>query len=153
MNKQADLIRILSATVLLAVLCAGRLGFAAGDHSGQIITFDVPGAGTAANQGTIPFSNNLQGDITGYWVDNNGASHGFVRHFAGDLVSFDAPGSYLLTQGQGINNQGFIVGNYQDSNYVGWSARPTGRSPPLMRPEQGCNLISRRWGSPLTRLV
>ena len=41
-------------------------------------TFNAPGAGTAANQGTITFSINLFGVTTGYYVDANNVAHGFV---------------------------------------------------------------------------
>jgi hypothetical protein len=42
-------------------------------------TFDVPGAGAGAYQGTIPYGNNPAGAITAAYVDANGASHGFLR--------------------------------------------------------------------------
>ena len=40
--------------------------------------FNAPGAGTAANQGTITFSINLFGEITGYFIDASNVAHGFV---------------------------------------------------------------------------
>jgi len=48
---------------------------------GSITTFDAPApdAGTGAYQGTIPFSNNLAGQVTGYTIDDNGVFHAFVR--------------------------------------------------------------------------
>jgi hypothetical protein len=47
---------------------------------GTITTFDVPGAGTGAGQGTLPLLNNAEGAITGYDIDANGAFHGFLRN-------------------------------------------------------------------------
>lgn len=48
---------------------------------GSITTFDAPApdAGTGAYQGTVPFANNLAGQVTGYTIDDNGVFHGFVR--------------------------------------------------------------------------
>jgi len=119
MNTQTDSTRKLAITALGAILCTMTTAFAASNDTAKIITFDVSGIGTASGQGTFPFANNLQGEITGYWVDPKGVGHGFVRHFNGDIVSFDASDGSTLTQGQGINAEGSIVGDYQDSNYVG----------------------------------
>ena len=51
------------------------------EDDGKITTFDAPGADLTpgAYNGTIPFSNNAEGAITGYYTDANGAAHGFVR--------------------------------------------------------------------------
>jgi len=46
---------------------------------GTITKFDVPGAGTSAGQGTIPFCNNPVDAITGNYIDANGVFHGFLR--------------------------------------------------------------------------
>jgi hypothetical protein len=46
--------------------------------SGTFATFDAPGAGTAAGQGTRPSTNNQEGTVTGWWVDGNNLNHGFV---------------------------------------------------------------------------
>lgn len=46
--------------------------------SGHIVTFNVPGAGTATGQGTIPSSNNDMDAITGDYVDSAGVFHGFL---------------------------------------------------------------------------
>lgn len=47
----------------------------------KITMFDAPGADLTAGayNGTFPFSNNVEGAITGYYTDANGAAHGFVR--------------------------------------------------------------------------
>ena len=46
---------------------------------GRFITFEAPGAGTGAGQGTVPISNDSVNGITGYFTDSNGAAHGFLR--------------------------------------------------------------------------
>ena len=48
---------------------------------GRITTFDAPApaAGTGAYQGTIPYANNLAGQVTGWTIDDNGVFHAFVR--------------------------------------------------------------------------
>jgi hypothetical protein len=46
---------------------------------GTLITFDAPDAGNSAGLGTVPFSNNSAGEVTGYVVDANGVFHGFLR--------------------------------------------------------------------------
>jgi hypothetical protein len=47
---------------------------------GQVTTFDAPGADTADGSfsGTFPVSINDRGEITGYYLDANGVSHGFL---------------------------------------------------------------------------
>jgi hypothetical protein len=42
-------------------------------------TFEAPGSGTGASQGTIPFSISTAGDITGTCLDASYVYHGFVR--------------------------------------------------------------------------
>ncbi|HUD25694.1 MAG TPA: hypothetical protein VMQ45_08420 [Burkholderiaceae bacterium] len=46
---------------------------------GAISTFDAPGAGTGASQGTFPLGINSKGTITGYYVDAKNVGHGFLR--------------------------------------------------------------------------
>jgi hypothetical protein len=48
-------------------------------RGGAITTFDAPGAGTGSGQGTIPVFNSSADAITGFYVDANGVSHGFLR--------------------------------------------------------------------------
>jgi hypothetical protein len=45
---------------------------------GSFATIDALGAGTGAWQGTRPSTNNLQGEVAGWYVDANGVNHGFV---------------------------------------------------------------------------
>jgi hypothetical protein len=63
---------------------------------GKLITYDVPGAGTGAYQGTncpgcsIPL-NNL-GALAGFYIDSSGMTHGYVRSPWGEMTTFDVPG-------------------------------------------------------------
>jgi hypothetical protein len=47
---------------------------------GKIATFDAPGADTTPGDlnGTFALSINDRGAITGYYIDTNNVSHGFV---------------------------------------------------------------------------
>jgi hypothetical protein len=45
---------------------------------GGFVTFDAPGAGTGAGQGTRPSTNNLEGVVVGWFVDANSLNHGFL---------------------------------------------------------------------------
>src|SRR5580693_7292071 len=87
-------------------------------------TFDAPGAGTAANQGTITFGINVFGVITGYLIDANNVSHGFVttapfKHFT-ILNEPDAgQGAGQGTTAGNIKPEGGeIAGSYIDSSGV-----------------------------------
>lgn len=44
----------------------------------NITTFDIPGAGTGAQQGTLPLTVNAVGEIVGYYVDASFGVHGFL---------------------------------------------------------------------------
>ena len=49
-------------------------------QGGKLMTFNAPGEGTGSGQGTFPNNDNNAGAITGYYVDANGVSHGFLRY-------------------------------------------------------------------------
>jgi hypothetical protein len=89
---------------------------------GTITPFDVPGAGTQANQGTAAFSIDSADSVTGEFIDSNGAMHGFTRSSAGVIATFNAQGAG--TQGgQGTrpstnNAQGAVTGWWIDSTGV-----------------------------------
>ncbi len=98
-----------------------------------ITTFDVPGAGTGASQGVYPDAINDKGRITGYYIDADGAYHGFVRvgkcgsddpnwNCGATIITFDVPsGPYGESQGtqpHAINEEGTITGYYTDANDV-----------------------------------
>jgi hypothetical protein len=90
--------------------------------NGKFTTFTVAGAGTGANQGTIPYSINPKGEITGYYVDGSNVCHGYVRLSDGTITSIDVPGAGTGA-GQGtfalnINAEGEIAGEYVDANNV-----------------------------------
>ena len=108
---------------------------------GTVTTFDVPGAGTGQNQGTLcPFCSaglNQWGAIAGTYIDANSVQHGFVRGPDGKFTSFDAPGAgTAMFQGTGcpsdcstsINDFGAILGTYIDANNVlhGYLRHPKG---------------------------
>jgi hypothetical protein len=87
-------------------------------------TFNAPGAGKSANQGTITFGINVFGVITGYFIDANNVAHGFVttapfKHFT-ILTDPDAgTGSGQGTFAGNIKPEGGeIAGSYVDSSGV-----------------------------------
>ena len=98
--------------------------------NGTINKFDVSGAGTGAGtgvgfgfvQGTIPLGNNLEGVVTGIYVDQNNASHGFMRARNGEITTFDLAGAGTdANQGTfpcSNNVEGAIAGFYIDANNV-----------------------------------
>jgi hypothetical protein len=46
---------------------------------GWITTFDAPGTGASAYQGTYPYGLNQEGAITGWCIDASNVNHGFLR--------------------------------------------------------------------------
>ncbi|HJW37858.1 MAG TPA: hypothetical protein VJ420_04475, partial [Candidatus Udaeobacter sp.] len=115
---------------LCLVLCTLGLAHSvnAGGTNTTITTFDAPGAGTAAGQGTIAFAINLSGAIAGFTRDANNARHGFLRAPDGTFTIFDDPAAGTCSascgtigNGQGtrayaINPSGQIVGFYTDNS-------------------------------------
>ena len=89
---------------------------------GNITTFDVPGAGTGAFQGTIPANINNPEAIDGSYIDASDVVHGFVRAPDGSITTFDAAGAGTGpgqgTFPQGINDAGAITGYYIDNHDV-----------------------------------
>src|SRR5208337_2114369 len=83
----------------------------------QIITFDVPGAGTGKGQGTNAIGVNALGSIVGWYIDQNNVSHGFLRYSNGSFATFDPPGS-TSTITYALNWEGAIAGYYYDANNV-----------------------------------
>jgi predicted membrane protein len=49
-------------------------------HTGQITTFNVPGAGTGTNQGTLAGPLNQFGVMTGWYVTDDNVNHGYIRY-------------------------------------------------------------------------
>ncbi len=91
------------------------------DRNGVITTFDAPGAGTGANQGTLSFAISPRGEITGFYFDGTDAVHGFLRDKNGVITTFDVPGAGT-GPGQGTFGGGFtpngIMGVYADADSV-----------------------------------
>jgi hypothetical protein len=105
-----------AALGLCLALCILGLGLSASAQKPRIITFDVPGAGTGAGQGTTPYYINDAGAITGWYADASGVNHGFLRAPDGKITApIDAPlagnesgvGTTLFS----VNRFGAIVGS------------------------------------------
>src|SRR5438034_11462224 len=88
---------------LCLVLCMLGLGLSvnASGTTTTITTFDAPGAGTAAGQGTIAFAINLSGAIAGFTRDANNARHGFLRSLYGTFTLFDLPNAAISAPSSG----------------------------------------------------
>src|SRR5215472_14297214 len=113
---------------------------------GTITIFDDPNAGTCSSscgtigngQGTRAFAINPSGVITGFYTDNSGRCHGYVRAANGTFTQIDAPdaGTGPFPQGtfpseitpMGINPAGAITGFYVDASSVqhGFVRAPNG---------------------------
>ena len=93
---------------------------------GEFITFDAPGARSAAGSfdGTFPSSINNGGTITGNFIDSKDLNHGFLRSARGEFITFDAPGAKSVaaagygTVPESINDAGAITGHYIDVRNV-----------------------------------
>ena len=88
-----------------------------------VTTFDAPGAGTGAFQGTYAFNIAPSGTIIGYSRDADNVRHGFIRSKQGSYTIFDAPGAGTAagqgTRAYSINPSGEITGFFFDSATVG----------------------------------
>jgi hypothetical protein len=77
----------------------------------------------------LPDAINGSASTTGEFYDDE--SRGFVAAADGNVIPFDAPGSDSLfgTQGEAINDDGFIAGEVGDANgiYHGFLRQPVGR--------------------------
>lgn len=86
---------------------------------GVIATFDAPGAGKGAGQGTFAYSIDDWGVVTGSYIDASGVNHGYVREPGGLVTTFDAPGAGTSsgqgTSPEGVNDAGEITGQYVDA--------------------------------------
>lgn len=88
----------------------------------QVIPFDVPGAGTAAGQGTFPYGIIADGTTMGWYVDSSNEYHGFLRGPDGATTTFGAtedsdafPGIAFVV---GMNSERFVTGYYLDVSGV-----------------------------------
>ena len=100
---------------------------------GTVTTFDVPGGGTGAMQGTVPLSLNPERAVTGFYLDGSSVYHGFLRSPSGRLTTFDAPGAgtgfFQGTVPLSNNPAGAITGSSTDTNNVshGFLRSPGGK--------------------------
>ena len=114
-------LRVWPRGVFVLCVALGSLvsGFA---EAQQITTFDAPGSGATAFQGTVPLAINDSGETVGYLVDTNNIYHGFIRTADGVFTTIDAPGAgtgYLQgTEPSGLSDDGKVVGYYYDANYT-----------------------------------
>ncbi len=133
-SRSIATVRGTKARALYLGLCA--LGIACAASAGtpnlNFISFDVAGAGTGFFAGTgcgllFYFSHdcsvvlNDSGAVTGYYVDGNLVSHGFLRSPDGRITTFDEPNAdtTAILEGtfpSGINDAGGITGSYIDAN-------------------------------------
>jgi len=96
-------------------------------------TLDDPSAGKTGSiyevQGTFAYMINNCGQITGWYVDAEGATHGFLLSH-GQYTTLDDPAGMGSTFADGINDRGQIVGFYFDSTGLahGFLATPKHRS-------------------------
>jgi hypothetical protein len=80
---------------------------------GAIDPFSAPGAGSSSSEGTQAFGINNAGAVTGYYVDPQGVTHGFVRTPRGVFIRVDAPGATEAhTFAVGINDAGAVTGYF-----------------------------------------
>lgn len=127
-------LHVCAALAVLGLL-AGSANLRAQEAQARIVTFDLPGAGNGAYQGTgcfgCTFSINDAGTVVGTYVDANNVSHGFLRDPEGKVLSFQAPGANTTlygTMAQSINNAGAVTGAYYDDNGIahGFVRSPAG---------------------------
>ena len=77
-------------------------------------TFNIPNAGTGADQGTIGSDINNLGQVAGYFRDASLQIHGFLG--SSSLTTLDDPNAGTITVAYGLNDQGQIVGSYLDGS-------------------------------------
>lgn len=100
--------------VSLVVLIGFVLSVAAAQAQATFVSISVPGAG----QGTFPLEINRSGVIVGYFVDDSGVEHGFIRSANGTFTIVDNPPGSGGTQITAINSLGLVAGfnDYSSGN-------------------------------------
>jgi hypothetical protein len=82
----------------------------------EFTTFDAPGAGIGATQGTFPNGVNSGGAVAAWYIDPGNVYHSFLRTSDGTITTFDAPGAGTgAGQGTiafGMNPERAITGFY-----------------------------------------
>jgi len=106
------------------------LGLSGSAKEPAITTFDAPGAGTGAGQGTVAFGINAERVIVGYYCDASNC-HDFLRAKDGSFTTFDPPAGtvgYVFTFAYGVNTEGAVAGDYYDASsvYHGFLRAPDG---------------------------
>jgi hypothetical protein len=96
---------------------------------GRLQSYEVPGAGNGAYQGTscpgCSVGLTVFGATAGYYTDSNSLEHVYLRSFTGQTTTFDTPGDPSLGANcfsdcpLGLNDWGAITGVYFDANGVG----------------------------------
>ncbi len=66
--------------------------------------------------GTFATGINDTGQVTGYYVDSSGFTHGFVMSPGGVFTNVEDPGNVNGTFATGINDTGQVTGYYVDSS-------------------------------------
>src|SRR3974377_766453 len=98
--------------MLVVLVCFVSTAWPQAQIKPEIITFDAPGAGTSAFQGTIPLGNDAAGTIMGFSIVLSNAYHGFLPPPDGRITTLDAPGAGIGagqgTQAFGLNREGAI---------------------------------------------
>lgn len=125
LDNQADVTFNQLLGINSAGVIAGYDGSGAAGHPNKGYTVSMPYSQASYKDENFPGSAQTQviginkyGDTAGFWVDGNGANHGFVE-WNGVFTSVDNPrGSKAappVTQLLGINNSGIAVGFYNDA--------------------------------------
>jgi len=97
---------------------------------GKFTVFDAPGSGQGyfLDQGTVPYSINDAGVITGQFEDSSQSFHGFIRYRDGSFITFDVPNA-VGTVPWDINLEGTTAGIYFDANgFHGFVRSPSGKT-------------------------
>lgn len=89
----------------LALVCAGWAVHASAAPT--FTSFDVPGAGTGANQGTLVSDFGFPGVLAGSYIDSSNQVHAYIRDSAGEYSFFDVSGQ---SGANAISHQGKAVG-------------------------------------------
>jgi hypothetical protein len=131
--------------LLPTVAFASGLVFAASipadEDCNQTVVFHAPGASQGPGTldcytscpGTLAENNNHGGVTTGFFIDDKGRQHGFVRARNGSISDFHAPQAGNAagqgTMGASINAHGDIAGTYIDAQGLqhGFVRHPDGR--------------------------
>jgi len=106
-----------------AVVLANVLGLAVvaspAAQAQTFATFDAPGAGTGADQGTIALNINTAGVVVGFTSNASAVAQGFVRAANGTITAINVSGAGTgKNQGTfatGVNTAGVITGTFADS--------------------------------------